>query len=101
MEAVTERLQLGDQLLVVVDLAVVDDDDRLVLVVQRLLPGRDVDDGQAPVPERNAGLMMLAPRIRTAMRLRVIHAPQQSAIELALVLNIDNASNSAHGPNLT
>ncbi len=54
-EGVPERRQLGDQLLIVVDLAVEDDDDAAVLVVQRLLAGRQVDDrqpldGPSPTP---------------------------------------------------
>ena len=42
------------QLAEVVDLAVLDDADRAVLVGDRLVSGRGVDDGQPPHAERDA-----------------------------------------------
>ena len=69
-EDVAERLQLGDQLLVVVDLAVEDDDDAAVLVEQRLLAGREVDDRQAAVAEADARLDVKAAFVGAAMVLR-------------------------------
>ena len=44
MERVAEREQFGDELLIVVDLAIEDHTNRAILVVQGLLPCRDVDD---------------------------------------------------------
>ena len=52
------------QLEVVVDLAVEDDGDGLVLVEDRLLAGGDVDDGEPPRPEGNARPFPEAGRIR-------------------------------------
>ena len=45
-EAVTRALELAHQLAVVVDLAVLDDDDRAVLVRDRLVAGSQIDDGE-------------------------------------------------------
>jgi hypothetical protein len=70
VEDVAQRLQFGDQFLVVVDLAVEDHDHRAVFVEQRLLAGGDVDDGQAPVAEAQAGLDVQAAFVRAAVRLR-------------------------------
>src|SRR3989442_3379999 len=50
-KAVTLRLQLGDQGVEVVDLTVEGDPDRPVLVRERLLAGREVDDREPPVAE--------------------------------------------------
>ena len=74
-------LQLGDQLLEVVDLAVEDDDHRAVFVEQRLLAGGDVDDRQAPVAEADAGLDVQAAFVRAAVVLRLVHALQHGAID--------------------
>jgi hypothetical protein len=56
--------------LVVVDLAVEDDDHRAVFVEQRLLAGGDVDDRQPPVAEADAGLDVQAALVRAAVVLR-------------------------------
>ena len=69
-EDVAEARELGDQLLVVVDLAVVDDDDAAVLVEQRLLPRRQIDDRQPAVAETDAGLDVQPDFVRSAMELR-------------------------------
>ena len=74
-------LQLGDQFLVVVDLAVEDDDDRAVFVEQRLLAGGEVDDGQPAVAEAHAGLEVQAAFVRPAVRLRLVHALQHGAVD--------------------
>jgi hypothetical protein len=60
-EHVAQRLQLGHELEIVVDLAVVDDDDRVVLVVERLLAGRQVDDRQPPVTQSHPGSRWTSP----------------------------------------
>src|SRR5688572_32002859 len=96
MEAVTERLQLGYELLVVVDLAVVDDDDRAVLVVEGLLTGREIDDREPAVTERDTRLEMQAVAIGPAMGDRVVHLQRQAAVRLTLESGVDNACNSAH-----
>src|SRR4051812_36693965 len=70
-------LELGAQGGVVVDLAVVCDPDRSVLVGHRVVPrGREVDNRQPPVTE-GYSLTRLDPAagvVRTAVRNRVAHA---------------------------
>jgi hypothetical protein len=60
VEHMAQGLQFGDELLVVVDLAVEDHHHRAVFVEQRLLAGGDVDDGQAAVAQPDAGLQVQA-----------------------------------------
>ena len=48
----TAALQLGPQLAVIVDLAVLDDDDAAVLVGERLVAAVEVDDREAAGGER-------------------------------------------------
>jgi hypothetical protein len=55
-EGITQRLQLRHQLAVVVDLAVENYTDRTVSIEQRLLPGRQIDNRQAPMTERESRL---------------------------------------------
>ena len=54
-EAVPARLELGADVGEVVDLAVEDDPDRAVLVGERLIAGREIDDAQAAMPEADPG----------------------------------------------
>src|SRR6185437_15217094 len=68
VEHVAKRLQLRNQRLIVVDLTVENDDDAAVLVEQRLLSGRDVDDRQTAMPEGHAGLEMLTATVGAAMK---------------------------------
>ena len=78
-EGVAERLQFGHQFLKVVDFAIEHDDDRTVLVEQGLLAGGQVDDGQAPMPQADAGLQVQAAFVGAAMELGFVHAMQQFA----------------------
>ena len=55
-ENVAARLELLPELGEIVDLAVVGRPDRQVLVGQRLVPAREVDDAQAPRPQAHPGL---------------------------------------------
>ena len=96
VEAVTERLQLRYQRLVVVDLAVVDDDDRAVLVVERLLAGREVDDRQPAMAERDPRLEVQTVAVGSAMGDRLVHTQRQAAVRLPLESRIDDACDPAH-----
>ena len=96
-EPVAQRRQLGDQRLVVVDLAVVDDADAAVLVVERLLPGGKIDDRQPPVAQPDAGLDVQADLVRAAMMLRLVHANQRRAIDVAASAGVEDARDPAHG----
>ena len=92
-----ERLQLGHQLPVVVNLAVEDDDHRSVLVEKRLLATGDVDDRQPAVAQTQSRLDMQAALVRTAVQLRVIHALESRAVDLGQAAGIKDSGNSAHG----
>ena len=83
-EDMAERGELGDQLLVVVDLAVVDDDDTSILVPQRLLARREIDDGQPLVAEADSRFDVQAFFVRAAMTLRFVHAQEEAAVDRPL-----------------
>ena len=100
VEHVPEGLQLRNQFLVVVDLPVEDHDHRAVLVVERLLTRGDVDDRQAPMAEAHAGLEVQALTVRAAVCLRVVHALQQRAIEVAARTGVEQTCNATHGQRL-
>ena len=95
-KAMAKRGEFRDQRLVVVDLAVVDDHHAAVLVIERLLAGRHVDDGQAPVPEAQARLDMEPAFIGAAVMLHLVDARQQVAADVAPSVQIEHSDDSAH-----
>ena len=96
VEDVAKRLQLGNQRLVVVDLAVEDDADAAVLVEQGLLAGCQVDDRQAPVTKAEAGFEMQVALHRPAMVLALIHAVKHGTIDFAPAAGVKNSGYSTH-----
>ena len=81
LEPVPVRNQLLAKLPVVVDLAVVGHRDRPVLVRHRLGAGRgEVDDRQPSMPERRAVIVVVAHAIRSAVRLHLGHAHDDSRV---------------------
>src|SRR6185503_13306165 len=58
---------------IVVDLAVLDDDARSVLVLDRLVAAREVDDRQAPCAERDGAVGVRAAAVGPAMDERAQH----------------------------
>ena len=96
VEDVTERFELGDEFLEVVDLAVEHHRDRAIFIEQRLLSRGQIDDGQPAVSERDAGLEVIARLVRATMVLDVTHALHQGAIEVALAAGIEEAGDAAH-----
>ena len=96
VEDVAERLQFGDEFLVVVDFAVEDDADALVFVVQRLLAGGQVDDRQPAVAEPDAGFDMQAAFVRAAMELRFVHAVEYRTIDVAFASGVEYSGYAAH-----
>ena len=66
-EPMALRLQLGHQPAIVVDLTVADDPLGAVLVADRLSSAFEIDDGQAPVPERGAAAQLNGAVIGAAM----------------------------------
>ena len=80
-QAVAGPQQLAAQLGVVVDLAVEDDDDRAVLVVDRLVAGVEVDDPQPLDAEADAARHVQAARVRPAVLLGCAHADDQLLLD--------------------
>jgi hypothetical protein len=87
-----------DQLLEVVDLAVEDDDDGVVLVEQRLLAGGHVDDAQPAVAKPYAGLQVQAAFVRPAVGLRLVHAMQHMVRHGARLAAVEYTGDATHGP---
>ena len=96
-EGVAQGFELGHEFLKVGDFAVEHDDDRAILIEQRLLAGGQVDDRQPPVAQSHARFQMQAAFVGAAMELRFVHAMEQRAWNLARFTGIENAGNAAHG----
>src|SRR5262245_27063103 len=97
LERVPESLQFGDEVLEVVDLPVEDHHDAAVLVVERLLARREVDDREPAMPEADARLEVGAPLVRPAVMLALVHARDEIAGNLPPSAQIDDADDSTHG----
>ena len=97
VEGMAECLQFGNQLLVVIDLAVEYHNDRAVFVEQWLLTCRDVNDRQAAMPQADSRLDVQATLVRPAVPLRVVHALQNGTVDLAAAAGVKDSSDSAHG----
>ena len=95
-ESVPQRLQFRHQFLEVVDFPVEHHHHRAILIEQRLLAGGEIDNRQAPVAQGHARFQMQSRFVRAAVGLAVIHADQQSPIELAPSFEIKNACYPAH-----
>ena len=80
-EAVPAAAELGGQLLVVVDLAVQHDDDRAVLVEDRLVAGLEVDDSQPLDAEADAVVEEEAARVWAAVLDHRAHALEQRTLD--------------------
>ena len=96
-EDVAFRLKLPRQFLEVVDLAVVDDDDRAILVEERLLAGGQIDDREPAVAEADARGDVEARIVGSAMAQAVVHPLEQGPVYGPLVHAIKDADDSAHG----
>jgi hypothetical protein len=97
VEAVAVRAQLLAHLDVVEDLAVEDDPDRPVLVGERLLPGAQIDDRQARVPERGALIAVHPEFVGAAMAERADHGRQPVEIDRRQAIAERNgAGDAAH-----
>ncbi len=95
-EHMAERFQLGHQFLEVVDLAVEHHDHRAVLVKQRLLAGRQIDDRQAAMAEPDTGFPVQPTLVGTAMELGLVHAIEQRMRNVPALACIEDASDAAH-----
>src|ERR1700722_6681528 len=82
VEAVARGFQVTSQFPVVVDFAVEDDPDRAILVVDWLVPGREIDDAEPPHAERDAGVHPDTLVVRAAMADDGAHAVDEGAARL-------------------
>ena len=96
-EAVAVRDQLAADLGEVVDLAVEDDLHRSVLVADRLVAGRQIDDAQPPVAEPDGAVEIVAAGIGPAVDHGVGHGDQSGAAHRVRRVEIEASCNSAHG----
>src|SRR3989442_9732256 len=90
-------LEPGPERRVVVNLAVVDDPARFVLVGHGLLPAGDVDDGEPPVAEADRPLRPEALAVRPSMTEHVTHALEQRLVHGFARAQVDDADDSTHG----
>src|SRR3954454_9904708 len=88
-EGVAALHQLDLDFLEVEDLAVVGDDDRMVFVVDRLLPAFRVDDRETSMAEPDARLEMKAVAVRAAMADDAVHRAQYAFRDRPRTLQID------------
>ena len=88
--------QLLRELREIVDFAVVHDDDASVLVRERLLAARQIDDGQPPVGESDARLQMQPALVWTSMELDFVHPLQQPLVEVAAAFHVEDAGYATH-----
>jgi hypothetical protein len=86
------RLEVGAQVVVIVDLAILNEDERPVLVLERLLAALDVDDAQTPMAQSNVVHMEVPGSVRAAMAQGIRHP-----LKKAILLDTDESANPAHG----
>src|SRR6185312_6944533 len=98
-EAVAGTLEFRNQLLEIVDFAVENDCDRMVLVEHRLLAMGDVDNGEPAVTKADAAIDVESRSVRPAMGKGIGHPHQQRAVDRAGGAEIENAGNAAHAMN--
>ena len=89
------RAELLRQAAVVVDLAVEDGMNRARLVGNRLMPGGEIDDLQAPVAERHLTVDVISFVVGAAMTQRRRHPPDDGRIGPPMV-GRDEAAKPAH-----
>ena len=103
-ELVPLRDERRTKFLEIVNLAVEDDPERAVLVRERLMAFREVNDAQPPVPESDATRPALALEIfepatcviRPAMRKRLAHALDVRLAEAGRAIQSDDSADAAH-----
>jgi hypothetical protein len=95
-EGVAKLLQFVHEFYEIVDLTVIGNDYAPVFIEQRLLPGREVNDGQPAVPESKPGLKMKPAFVRPTVVLRLVHPVEKWSVNFALTQRIQNADYSTH-----
>src|SRR6185295_2665407 len=92
-------LELGPQLAVVVDLAIEDERQRVVVAEHRLIAGGEVDDGETAMPETDRPLDEETVSVRSSMGQDVRHRTHQSRIGGSAICP-EQAGDSAQGQSL-
>ncbi len=102
-EAVAGGDQIVAQGLEVVDLAVDDEGDPLVLGKQRLLPAGHVDDRQAPMAAANRGVEVEPLAVRSARRQGAGHQAESGfeGVGVPATGTGEDAGDSAHGASIS
>ena len=80
----------------VVDLAVENDPDRIVLIADWLVAGSQVNDTQAAHPQADLALCEEAVVIGPAVRHYIAHTPQDAGIDVPVFAELEYSRNSAH-----
>ena len=94
-EAVAPALQVGAQLLKIVDLAVEDDGHRAVLVADGLRPSLEVDDAKPARDQPHARLNEVPRLVRPAVDDGIAHALQQRSVGRG-ARRVKEAGDAAH-----
>ena len=97
-EGVAGALELVAQLGVVVDLAVLDDDDAAVLVRDRLVAAGEVDDREAPRAERDLAVDVLAAAVGAAVD--ELGAHRAKRLDVGVPVAARDPADPAHAPTL-
>jgi hypothetical protein len=95
-EGVAERRKLCHQWLKIIDFTVVDDANRPVFIVERLITRREVDDRESAVSEPNPWRKMKAVAVRSAMVENIGHPAKQGAVDFGTPSKVENTSYAAH-----
>ena len=96
-EGMTPALELAAELGVVVDLAVLDDGARAVLVRDRLIAAGEVDDREPPSREADGTVEVLAAAVGTAVDEHAAHRGEAPGVGRAASRR--DSTDSAHRPN--
>jgi hypothetical protein len=97
LEAVAAPLELGAQLVEIVDLAVEDHRHRPVFIEHGLVAGGEVDDGQPAVTQPDPAPEMHAVGVGASMRHHGGHAPDQLRIYWIPRIDVGDSRDAAHG----
>ena len=96
LEGVAERLKLCHQGLDIVDLAVVDDAHRAVLVELRLVAGQEVDDREPAMPQPEPRREVETLAVRSPVGESIGHPAHQRAVDIAARAEIKDPGYAAH-----
>jgi hypothetical protein len=95
-ENVASLSELPHKLLKVIDFSVKDNYYASVLVLEWLLPGREINDRQSAMTQSDARLKVHAAFVGTTVKLRLVHFCQETSIDILAPLTIYYSDDSAH-----